>query len=120
MDTFTSDPTTHNHASNQDRIPVIQFHNQVKQSAVTINQLSSSTLNSALRNFPIHVVGELPKKENIAQTVGRQRAKTTVNSNRFLPEDLKKTYCCEQFLLYKDSEVIILTNKSNLSILKQC
>ena len=120
MDTFISDPTMHNHPSNPDRIPVIQLHNQMKQSAVTTDQPSSSILNSALRTFPIQAVGELPKNENIVQTIRRQRTKTTAQSNGFLPENLKKTYHGEQFLLYEDNEMIILTTKSNLSILKQC
>ena len=92
MDAFISDPTMHNHPSNPDRIPVIQLHNQVKQSAAKTDQSSSSILNSALRTFPIQAVGELPKNENIIQTIRRQRTKTTVQSNGLLPENLKKTY----------------------------
>ena len=120
MDAFVSDPIVHNHASNSDRIPVIQLHNQVKQSATTIDQSSSSILNSALTTCPIYAVGKLPKNENFVQTIRRQRTKTTVKSNGFLTEDLKKTYRGEQFLLYEDNETIMLTTKGNLSILKQC
>ena len=65
MDIFIYDPTMHNHASNPDRIPVIQLHNQVKQSVTTTDQSSSSILNSALTTFSIHAVGELQKNENI-------------------------------------------------------
>ena len=62
MDTFISNPTMHNYASNQDRIPVIQLHNQVKQSAATTDHPSSSILNSVLATFPIHAVSDLPKR----------------------------------------------------------
>ena len=68
-DTFIADPTMYNHALNLDHIPVVHLHNQVKQSAVKTDQLSSSILNSALRNFPIHAVEELPKNKNIVQTI---------------------------------------------------
>ena len=100
IDIFISNPTMHNHVSNPDRIPVIQLHNPVKPSTATIDQPSSSILNSALTTFPIYAVSELPKSENIVQTIRRQRTKTTVKSNDFLPKDLKKTYCGKQFLLY--------------------
>ena len=55
----------HNHASNSDRIPVIQLHNQVKQSVTKTDQSSRSILNSALTTFSIHAVEELPKNETI-------------------------------------------------------
>ena len=102
----------HNRASNTDRIPVIQLYIHVKQSAATTDQPSSSIINSALTTFVIHAVGELPKNENTVQTIRQQRTKTTVKSNGFLPEELKKTYHGERFLLYEDNKMIILTTKS--------
>ena len=72
-----------------------------------------SLLNSALTAFPIHAGGELSKVKNIVLTIHRQRTKTAVKSNDFLPEDLKKTYRGEQFLLYEDNAMIILITKSN-------
>ena len=113
MDTFISNPTMHNHTSNSNRIPAIQFHNQVKGNSAATDQPTSSVLYSALRTFPIQAVGELPKSENIIRTIRRQCTKTTVKSNGFLLEDFKKTYRGEQFLLYEDNEIIILTTKSN-------
>lgn len=119
MDTFLSQPTTHNHAPNPDRIPVIQLHNEVKQRAATTDEPTSSILNSALRTFPLRAAGELPRTDIVIQTIRRQRATTAVILNGHLSEDLKKTYRGEDFLLYEDNEMIIFTTKTNLSILKQ-
>ena len=119
MDIFISNPTMHNHRSSPDRIPVIQLYNRVKQSVAITDQPSGSIFNSALRTFPTHVVGELPKTENIVQTIRQQHRKPTVRSNELLL-DLKEIYRGVQFLLYEDNEIIILATKSNSSILKQC
>jgi hypothetical protein len=119
MDTFLSQPTTHNHAPNPDRIPVIKLHNQVKQRAATTDEPTSSILHSALRTFPLSAAGELPRSDIIIQTIRRQRTTPAAAPNGHLPDDLKKTYRGEDFLLYEDNEMIIFTTKTNLSILKQ-
>ncbi|CAF1216868.1 unnamed protein product [Rotaria sordida] len=119
MDVFLSQPTTHNHAPNPDRIPVIQLHNEVKQRAATTDEPTSSILHSALRTFPLRAAGELPRTDIIIQTIRRQRTTPAIIPSGHLPEDLKKTYRGEDFLLYEDNEMIIFTTKTNLSILKQ-
>jgi hypothetical protein len=53
------------------------------------------------------------------QTIHRQGATPAVIPNGHLPENLKKTYRGEDFLLYEDNEMMIFTTKTNLSILKQ-
>ncbi|CAF3834472.1 unnamed protein product [Rotaria sordida] len=119
MDVFLSQPTTHNHAPNPDRIPVIQLHNEVKQRAATTDEPTSSILHSALRTFPLRAAGELTRTDIIIQTIRRQRTTPAIIPSGHLPEDLKKTYRGEDFLLYEDNEMIIFTTKTNLSILKQ-
>ena len=119
MDTFLSDPTTHNHAPDPERIPVIKLHNEVKQRAATTDEPTTSILHSALRTFPLSAAGELPRSDIIIQTIRRQRTTPAATPDGHLPEDFKKTYRNEDFLLYKDKEMIIFTTKTNLSILKQ-
>jgi len=119
MDTFLSQPTTHNHAPNPDRIPAIKLHNQVKQRAATTDEPTSSILHSALRTFPLSAAGQLPRSDIILQTIRRQRTTPAATPNGHLSDDLKKTCRGEDFLLYEDKEMIIFTTKTNLSILKQ-
>lgn len=119
MDTCLSQPTTHNHAQNPDRIPVIKLHNQVKQRVATTDERTSSILHSALRTFPLSAAGELPRSDIILRTIRRQRTTLAATSNGHLPDELKITYRGEDFLLYEDNEMIIFTTKTNLSILKQ-
>jgi hypothetical protein len=119
MDTFLSQPTTHNHAPNPDRIPVIKLHNNVKQRAATTDESTSSILHSALRTFPLSAAGQLPRSDVITQTIRRQRTTPATTPNDHLPENLRKTYRDEDFLLYEDNEMIIFSTRTNLSILKQ-
>jgi hypothetical protein len=90
MDTFLYHPTTHNHAPNPDRIPVIQLHNEVKQHAATTDEPTSSILHSTLRTFPLRAACELPRTDIIMQTIRRQRATVSVISDGHLSEGLKK------------------------------
>ena len=119
MDAFLSQPTSHNHAPNPDRILAIQLHNQVKQRAATTDETTSSILHSALRTFPLHAATQLPRTDIISQTIRRQRTTPATTSNDRLTEHLKKTYRDENFLLYEDNDMLIFTTKSNLSLLKQ-
>lgn len=119
MDTFLSQPTTHNHAPNPDRIPAIKLYNEVKQRAATSDEPSSSILQSALKTFPLRAAGELPRTDIIVQTIRRQRATPAVIIDGHLPDNLKNTYRGEDFILHHDNEMIIFTTKSNLSVLKQ-
>ena len=119
MDTFLSQPTTHNHAPNPDRIPAIKLYNEVKERAATTDVPSSSILHSALKTFPLRAAGELPRTDIIVQTIRRQRATPAVIIDGHLPEILKKTYRGEDFILHHDNEMIIFTTKTNLSVLKQ-
>ena len=119
MDTFLSQPTTHNHAPNPDRIPAIKLYNEVKERAATTDVPSSSILHSALKTFPLRAAGELPRTDIIVQTIRRQRATPAVIIDGHLLEILKKTYRGEDFILHHDNEMIIFTTKTNLSVLKQ-
>ena len=119
MDNFLSQPTTHNHAPNPDRIPVIQLHNEVKHRAATTDEQTNSILHSALKTFPLRAAGELPRTDIIIQTIRRQRATPAVIVGGHLPEALKTTYRGEDFILYQDNEMIIFTTNTNLSVLKQ-
>jgi hypothetical protein len=119
MDTFLSLPTTHSHAPNPERIPVIELNNKIKAHAATSDEPTSTILHSALRTFPLSATSELPRTEMIMQTIRRQRATPSTGSDNRLPEDLRKTDRGEDFLLYEDTEMIIFSTRSNLSALKQ-
>ena len=119
MDTFLSQPTSHNHAPNPERIPVIQLHNSVKQRATTTDEPTSSILHSALTTFPINAAGQLPRTDLILQTIRRQREAPVAIADGHLPEHLKKTPRGDDFLLYQDDEMIIFATRANLSALKQ-
>ena len=119
MDNFLSQPTTHNHAPNPDRIPAIKLYNEVKQRAATTDEPSSSILHSALRTFPLRAAGELPRTDIIIQTIRRQRATPAVIVDGQLSEALRKTFRGEDFILQHDNEMIIFTTKNNLSVLKE-
>ena len=71
MDTFLSEPTAHNHASNPERIPVIELSNQIKAHAAISDEPTSVILHSALRTFPLSPTNELPGTEMIIQTIRR-------------------------------------------------
>ncbi|CAF4780521.1 unnamed protein product [Rotaria sp. Silwood1] len=119
MDTFLSQPTSHSHAPQPDRIPAIQLQNEIKARAATTDESTSSILHSAFRTYPLSAVGALPKNDTLMLTIRRQRTVETVDADGRLPENLKKTYRGEDFILHEDEHLIIFTTKTNLSILKQ-
>ncbi len=63
MDAFLSQATSHSHAPTPDIIPVIELKNQIKTRAATTDEQSSAILQSAVRIFPLHAAGQLPRSE---------------------------------------------------------
>ncbi|CAF1517507.1 unnamed protein product, partial [Rotaria sordida] len=120
MDSFLSEPTTHTHAPDPERIPAIEVKNQVKIKAATSNEASSSILHSSLRFMPLSAVGSLPSSDSLMRTIRRQRPKLCSDPNTRVPNNLRKTDRGEEFILYEDNEMIIFTTKTNLSLLKNC
>ncbi|CAF2781682.1 unnamed protein product [Rotaria sp. Silwood2] len=119
MDAFLSQPTSHSHAPQPDRIPAIQLQNEIKARAATTDESTSLILHSSLRTYPLSAAGALPKNDTLMLTIRRQRIVETVDADGHLPENLKKTYRGEDFTLHEDEHLIIFTTKTNLSILKQ-
>ena len=62
MDTFLSQTTSHSHAPQPDRIPVIELNNEIKARAVMTDESTSSILHSALRTYPLSADRETSKK----------------------------------------------------------
>ncbi|CAF3256237.1 unnamed protein product [Rotaria sp. Silwood2] len=119
MDAFLSQPTSHSHALQSDRIPAIQLKNEIKARAATTDEYSSSILHLALRTYPLSAAGELPKNDTLMLIIRRQRIVETVDADGRLPESLRKTYRGEDLILHEDERLIIFATKTNLSILKQ-
>ncbi|CAF2493905.1 unnamed protein product [Rotaria sp. Silwood2] len=119
MDVFLSQPISHGHASQADRVSAIQLKNEIKARAVTTDESSSSIFHSALRTYPLSAAGERPRSEALILTVRRQRTAETVDADGRIPEELRKTYRDEDFILHEDEHLIMFTTKNNLSILKQ-
>ncbi|CAF0793861.1 unnamed protein product [Rotaria sordida] len=119
MDAFLSQPISHSHAPQPDRVPAIQLKNDIKARASTTDESSSSIFHSTLRTHPLIAVGELPRNEALMPMIRRQRTVETVDADDRLPEKLRKTYRDENFILQEDYNLIIFTTKTNLSILKQ-
>lgn len=120
MDSFLSEPTTHSHASNPERIPAIELKNQIKIKSATSDEASSSILHSSIRFLPLSAVSSLPKNDSLMRTIRRQRSSAHSDSNNHLPDNLRNTDRGEEFILYEDDELIIFTTKTNLSLLKEC
>ncbi|CAF5101221.1 unnamed protein product, partial [Rotaria sp. Silwood1] len=59
MDAILSQPTTHSHAPQSDRVPAIQLKNDIKARAVITDEPTSSIIHSALRTYPLSAAGEL-------------------------------------------------------------
>jgi hypothetical protein len=74
---------------------------------------------SVLRKFPLRAAGVVPRTDIMIQTIRRQRSTPAVFLDGHLPEDLKKTYRGDDFLLHQDNEMIIFTTKTNSLVLKQ-
>ncbi len=98
----------------------IKLNNEIKARSATTNESSSSILHAALRTYPLSAAGELPKIESLLLTIRRQRTAPKIDANGRLPEELRRTYRDEEFILHEDEHLIIFTTKNNLSILKQC
>ncbi|CAF1416428.1 unnamed protein product, partial [Rotaria sordida] len=120
MDSFLSEPTTHTHVPDPERIPAIEVKNQVKIKAATSDEASSSILHSSLRFMPLSAVVSLPSSDSLMRTIRRQRPKLRSDPNTRVPDNLRKTDRGEEFILYEDNEMIIFTTKTNLSLLKNC
>ena len=118
MDAFLSQPTSHSHAPQSDRVPAIQLKNEIKARAVMTDELTSSIIYSALCTYPLCAAGELPKNEALMLVIRRQHTVETVDVNGRLPEKLRKTYRGEDLILHEDKNLIIFTTKTNLSLLE--
>ncbi|CAF2176293.1 unnamed protein product [Rotaria magnacalcarata] len=116
---FLSQPTSHSHAPQPDRIPAIQSKNDIKAGAVITDEPTSSIIHSVLRTYPVSATGELPRNEALMLMIRQQRTTETVDVDGCLPEKLRKTYRDEDFILHEDKKLIIFTTKTNLFILKQ-
>ena len=81
MDIFLSQPTSHTHAPNPERISAIELNNQIKSRAAMSDEPSSAILHSALRTFPLSAAGQIPRSDIHLQTIRRQRATTMVGSD---------------------------------------
>jgi hypothetical protein len=65
MDAFVSGPTEHCHATNHDRIPVVELRNQIKSRSADSEEPSGAILNSVSGSFPLDAAGQLPKTETL-------------------------------------------------------
>ena len=119
MDTFLLQPTFHSHAPQHDRIPVIEFKNEIKARAMMTDESTSSIPHSTLRTYPLSAPVKLPKTEALMIMIRRHRTVETFDVDGRLPKKYRKTYHDEDFILYEDKNLIIFTTNTNLSILKQ-
>ena len=71
MDAFLSQPTSHSHAPQPDRIPAIQLKDEIKTRAVTTDESTSSIVHSALRTYPVSAAGELSRNEALMLMIRR-------------------------------------------------
>ena len=119
MDVFLSQPTSHSHAPQPNRITAIQLQDEIKTRAVMTDESTSSIVHSVLRTYPQSTAGELSRNEALILMIRRQRTVETVDVDGGSPDKLRKTYRDEDFILHEEKNLIIFTTKSNLSILKQ-
>ena len=119
MDTFLSQPTSHSHAPQPDRIPAIELKNEIKARAVMTDESTSSILHSILRTYPLSAAEKLTKNEALMIMIRRQHTVETVDVDGRSSEKYRKTYRDEDFISYEDNTLIIFTTNTNLSILKQ-
>jgi hypothetical protein len=120
MDAILSGPTEHCHASDLNRIPIIDLKNKIKTRAADSEEPTSTILHSALRSFPLDAAGRLPRNETLLRTIRRQREAEPTNPDKRLPDHLKQTDRGENFVLHEDEKLIVFTTTSNLSVLKTC
>ena len=102
MDTFLSQPTSHSHAPQPDRIPAIELKNEAKARVVMTDESTSSILHSVLHTYPLSAAEELPKNKALMLMIRRQRTVETVDVDGRLPEEYRKTYRDEDFILHED------------------
>ena len=100
MDAFFSQPTSHSHAPQPDRIPAIQLKDEIKTRAVTTDKSTSSIVYSALRTYPLSATGELPRNEALMLMIRRQRTVETADVDGRLLDTRRKTYRGEDFILH--------------------
>ena len=117
-DVFVSQPTSHCHAPQPDRIPTIQLKNEIKTRAITTDEATSTIVHSALRRYRLSAAGGLPRNEALMLMIRRQYTVEKVDVDGSLLEKLRKMYRDADFILHQDKNLIISTTKTNLSILK--
>ena len=115
MDTFLSQPTSHFHAPQPDRIPAIELKYEVKARVVMTDKSTSSILHSVLHTYPLSAAEELPKNKALMLMIRRQRTVETVdvdgkNTGKHI---VMKISSCTK------TNLIIFTVNTNLSIPKQ-
>ena len=120
MDNFVSSPTAHSHGPAPDVLPVLELKSQIKTRAATTDEQTSAILHSALRTFPLHAAGQLPRSNSLMNTIRRQRSTPKISDEGVLADHLRKTDRSEDFILYEDKSLIIFTTQTNLSVLKRC
>ena len=116
MDAFLSQPTSHSHAVQPDRIPAIQLKGEIKTRAVMTDESTSSIVYSALRTYPLSAAGELPRNEALMLMIRRQHNVETIDVDARLPDKLRKTYRDEAFILHEEKDLIILIQEGLWSI----
>ena len=120
MDAILSGPTEHWHASDPNRLPVIDLKNKIKTRAADGEEPSSAILHSALRSFPLDSAGRLPRNETLLRTIRRQGEAEPTNPDKRLPDRLKQTDRGGNFVLHEDEKWVVFTTTSNLAVLKTC
>ncbi|CAF1476050.1 unnamed protein product, partial [Rotaria sordida] len=118
MDSVLLELLPHSHAPNLNKILVIKLQNNIKARAAISEELSSTILHSALRSFPLHSAGSLPKSDSLTRSIRRQRQIQSPDESSLLSAELKKTDRGDDFVLHEDEKLIVFTTRSNLSVLK--
>ena len=70
-------------------IAVVEFRNQIKSRSGDSEEPSSAILHSAIRSFPLDLVGQLPKTETLLRTIRRQREAEAPDPDNQLPDHFK-------------------------------
>ncbi|CAF3339785.1 unnamed protein product [Rotaria socialis] len=120
MDSISSGPTAHSHSANLDKMSVIKLQKDIKSRAAISEEPTSNILHSALRTFPLHSAGSLPKNDSLIRSIRRQRQVEPLDKDGRLPSNLRKTDRGEDFVSNENKQLIVFTTKSNLLVLKNC
>ena len=102
MDVFFSQPTSHFHAPQPDRVPAIQLKNEIKTRAITTYESTSTILHSALPRYPLSAVDEFPRNEALMLMIRRHCTVETIDADGGLSEIFRKPYHDEDFTLLAD------------------